>query len=77
MPSPLSRHIAAARREAAEALAELTASLTLADVTLPSTGIDRHSPFTGTVLVELGAARPDMVKRLAAVVRAGVERVQD
>ncbi|MER8185722.1 hypothetical protein [Kitasatospora sp. NPDC094015] len=72
MGSIIERHTADSRREAAYALRELTRSLDAARVRLPSVGIDwRAARMSGTVLVELGAARPDVVVRLAAAVWAG------
>ncbi|WP_371497895.1 hypothetical protein OG871_18255 [Kitasatospora sp. NBC_00374] len=72
MGSVIDRHTADARGEAAYALRELTRSLDAAHVRLPSLGVDwRSARVSGTVLVELGAVRPDVALRLAAVVWAG------
>jgi hypothetical protein len=65
------QHTRPQRAAARYALAELTRSLALVDITLPSAGLDQPSLLTGTVLVQLGNARPDVVLRLAEVVRKG------
>lgn len=69
--------IAAGRAgEAACAADELTAALTAAGVRVTGTGVDPlvwECPTDGPVrVVELGSARPTDVRRLAAIVRAGV-----
>jgi hypothetical protein len=70
--SPLQRQ-AKPHREAAEAaLARLRAALEAAGIALPSLGLDQQYPFTGTVLIELGAARPDIVEALAAAILRGL-----
>ncbi|WP_329565395.1 hypothetical protein [Kitasatospora sp. NBC_01266] len=76
MTSHINRHTAEARRQAASALEDVTAILALANVLLPSVAVDWHSgQLTGTYLVDLGAARPDVVMALVAVLRAGVEHM--
>ncbi|WP_035845680.1 hypothetical protein [Kitasatospora azatica] len=74
MPTtPLARQLAYARREAADALDDLTAVLALAGVQLPSVGVDwRSGQVTGRFLIDLGAARPETVAKLTAVLRRGV-----
>ncbi|MDH6110279.1 hypothetical protein P3T36_004789 [Kitasatospora sp. MAP12-15] len=71
--SQLSRIRAKKRKQATDALAELIAALTLADIVLPSAGVDWQSAITGEVLVELGRARPDVITLLAKVIRVGAE----
>ncbi|GAA1993950.1 hypothetical protein [Kitasatospora viridis] len=58
-----------ARKEAREAIAELRAVLALAGLQLPSLGEDWEGSFSGTVLVELGRARPDVVRGIAELLR--------
>ncbi|GAA1229779.1 hypothetical protein GCM10009665_20260 [Kitasatospora nipponensis] len=73
MPSPLAHHLDQARREAADALDDLTAVLALAGVPLPSVGVDwTHGRATGRFLIDLGAAGPDVVVKLTGVLRKGV-----
>ncbi|MDH6110848.1 hypothetical protein P3T36_004422 [Kitasatospora sp. MAP12-15] len=74
MSTPLGRAMANPRKEAADALAELVDALRAAGITLPSLAIDWRAVCTGIVLVELGAARPDVIRRLAAVIRKGAAR---
>ncbi|WP_035793656.1 hypothetical protein [Kitasatospora mediocidica] len=71
MPSLLTKHMAARRKEAADALAELLEALAAAGIVLPSVSIDWRSPCTGFVLIELGSARADVIRHLAAVIRSG------
>ncbi|MGW2376120.1 hypothetical protein [Kitasatospora sp. NPDC001683] len=61
------------RREAADACDDLIATLTAADVKLPSVAVDwQCATTTGIVLIDLGAARPDVIVRLTDVLRDGV-----
>ncbi|MFE9421688.1 hypothetical protein ACFYNO_01860 [Kitasatospora sp. NPDC006697] len=53
-----------ARQEAREAIAELRAVLARAGIQLPSLGEDWQGSFTGAVLVELGRARPAVVREI-------------
>ncbi|MGK4580509.1 hypothetical protein [Kitasatospora sp. HPMI-4] len=54
------------------ALADLAGALTMAGIVLPSLGVDwRAARLSGVALIELGAARPDVVTRLATVIRRG------
>jgi hypothetical protein len=78
MPSPLSRHLADARAQAAAVLDELNALLAHVEVDLPSVGVDWASgQRTGVFLIDLGAARPHVIAKLVAVLRDGVKyRVQ-
>ncbi|MEV0532756.1 hypothetical protein [Kitasatospora sp. NPDC050463] len=74
MESHLSRHARRQREDARAAVAELNDALAAAGLVLPSVGVDTPSIFTGEVLVELGRTRPDVVVRLAALVRRGARR---
>ncbi|MEV6977667.1 hypothetical protein [Kitasatospora sp. NPDC093806] len=61
------------RREAAETLDDLKATLAAAGTALPSTGIDWHcASVTGVVLIDLGAAPTSVVIKLVDVIRDGV-----
>ncbi|MDH6139533.1 hypothetical protein P3T35_001533 [Kitasatospora sp. GP30] len=67
------RELAAnARQEARDAIDELRAVLAQAGIDLPSLGEDWQGSFTGVVLVELGRARPDVVRRIAELLRDGL-----
>ncbi|KJS63787.1 hypothetical protein [Streptomyces rubellomurinus] len=58
------------RRIAAEILDDLQAVLYAAEVNLPSLGIDwRSAKATGVILIDLGAARPEIIERLVVVLR--------
>jgi hypothetical protein len=59
------------RQEAEEAVRALAEALTAARIVLPSLRVDPCPAFTGAVLVELGRARPEVVRRLAAVIAKG------
>jgi hypothetical protein len=73
MGSALRRLTAQTRREAADACDDLIATLAAADVKLPSVAVDWQSAATtGVVLIDLGAARPDVVVQLIDVIREGV-----
>ncbi|GAA1959202.1 hypothetical protein [Kitasatospora viridis] len=73
MPTPLSRHLADAKSHAADVLDDLLALLHLAGIPLPSVGVDWQSgQATGVFLIDLGAARPDVVERLVTVLRVGL-----
>ncbi|MFF1907373.1 hypothetical protein [Kitasatospora sp. NPDC058218] len=74
MQSRTGRHARRQREDARAAVAELTDALAAANIVLPSIGTDSPSLFTGEVLVELGRARPDIVVRLAALIRRGTDR---
>ncbi|MEV6401194.1 hypothetical protein AB0M39_41545, partial [Streptomyces sp. NPDC051907] len=58
---------------AEDAVTTLRRALFNAGLTLPSLGLDSPCGHTGTVLVELGNARPDVVTRLAELVEKGAE----
>lgn len=75
MASRLEQYEREQRAEATAALDLLLDSLAAATVKLPSAAVQRSSPFTGVTLVELGAARAEVIARLATVVRAGVEHL--
>jgi hypothetical protein len=47
--------------------------MALAGSPLPSLGVDLGSAVTGTVLVELGRARPDVVATMAELISDGVK----
>ncbi|MCX4746815.1 hypothetical protein OG455_15005 [Kitasatospora sp. NBC_01287] len=71
--SPLTRELAQARQDAADALDDFLATLALAGVVLPSVGVDwRMGQATGRFLIDLGAARPDVVGKLTDVLRKGL-----
>ncbi|WP_280727794.1 hypothetical protein [Kitasatospora sp. MAA4] len=77
MASHLDRRTVEARQQVADALAELIAALELAGIVLPSLGVDWHSgKLTGVYLIDLGAARPDVILLLAKVVRVGANYAQ-
>ncbi|MGK4581965.1 hypothetical protein [Kitasatospora sp. HPMI-4] len=70
--SLLQRFAAESRSTALAAEAELADALRQAGIVLPSLATERHPGyFTGTFLVDLGRARPDVVARLAEAVRRG------
>ncbi|GAA2245541.1 hypothetical protein GCM10010430_29280 [Kitasatospora cystarginea] len=71
--SRLQRIAAESRAAARAAEAELADALRQAGLVLPSLATEHQADyFTGIVLVDLGRARPDVVSRLAALVRRGV-----
>ncbi|MFD5434148.1 hypothetical protein ACFWJ4_18580 [Kitasatospora sp. NPDC127067] len=73
MTSMIGKITAEDRRTAADVLDDLQAVLNAADVKLPSLGIDwRSAKATGVVLIDLGAARPDVIERLVVVLRRGM-----
>ncbi|WP_206320136.1 hypothetical protein [Streptomyces zingiberis] len=57
--------------EAEDAARALAVALKSAGLTLPSLGVDQWPVVTGRPLVELGRARPDVVRELAALVVTG------
>ncbi|WP_344464237.1 hypothetical protein [Kitasatospora kazusensis] len=59
------------RRRARKACTELREATDRAGCPLPSLGVDAASVITGGVLVQLGGALPDVITRLAEVIRAG------
>ncbi|MDH6113920.1 hypothetical protein P3T36_002741 [Kitasatospora sp. MAP12-15] len=71
--SILSRQIHAQRQQARIAVTKLTAALTRAGSPLPSVGIDPASALTGTVLVDLGRARSDVVIQIAELILEGLD----
>lgn len=73
MTSIIERHTADPREDAADALFELRKALKAAKIALPSLPVDWRSSVTGVVLVELGAARSDVITQLAKVIRKGAE----
>ncbi|MGW4892722.1 hypothetical protein ACWEQL_10725 [Kitasatospora sp. NPDC004240] len=80
MPSILTRATAEYRRAAAEAFDDLLAVLALAGVRLPSAAVDwRAGRLTGAFLIELGAARPEVIARIVDLLRKGLryERERD
>ncbi|MFJ2861392.1 hypothetical protein [Kitasatospora sp. NPDC087314] len=73
MASMLRRITAEDRREAADALDDLKATLAYAGTQLPSPGIDwQCASVTGIVLIDLGAAPTSVVVQIVDVLRAGV-----
>ncbi|WP_280723525.1 hypothetical protein [Kitasatospora sp. MAA4] len=60
------------RRAAQDALSRLIALLAEAGIVLPSATVDWRAPVTGIVLIELGAARVDVVELLIATLRKGL-----
>ncbi|MFJ9697942.1 hypothetical protein [Kitasatospora sp. NPDC101183] len=73
MGSALRRLTARDRRKTADAYDDLLSTLAAADVKLPSVTVDWQSAAaTGVALIDLGAARPDVVVRLVDVIRDGV-----
>ncbi len=73
MTSPLSRLTAGQREAAASAVELLTATLGDGGLKLPSVAVDWHAGrITGTVLVELGRARADVVTEMAELIRDGL-----
>lgn len=60
------------RAEATQALEDLLAALRRAGVVLPSACLDGVSGFTGTVLVDLGRARPDVVVAITELLLDGL-----
>ncbi|MFG3053856.1 hypothetical protein ACGFZP_23285 [Kitasatospora sp. NPDC048239] len=74
MQSRTGRHAHRQREQARAAVAEPTDALATANIVLPSSGVDSPSLFTGEVPVELGRARPEVVVRLAALIRRGTDR---
>ncbi|MFD8751963.1 hypothetical protein ACFV0O_13425 [Kitasatospora sp. NPDC059577] len=72
MSSMIDKTTAEDRRAAADILDDLQAVLSAAAVELPSLGIDwRSATSTGVILIDLGAARPDVIERLVVVLRRG------
>ncbi|MDH6123612.1 hypothetical protein [Kitasatospora sp. GP82] len=68
----LQRLVAAGQANARAAEEELASALKVAGIVLPSLAADcRSGCLSGVFLVDLGGARPDVVMRLAAVVRRG------
>ncbi|WP_035798720.1 hypothetical protein [Kitasatospora mediocidica] len=77
MTSKLTKHTAEARQDAADALEELLDALRFSSVPLVSVAVDWHSAkFTGRYLIDLGATRPDVARRMAKVLRAGAAHVE-
>ncbi|MEV8327232.1 hypothetical protein [Kitasatospora sp. NPDC056731] len=73
MSSMIDKITAEDRRTAADILDDLQAVLHAAEVKLPSLGIDWLSAkATGVILIDLGAARPDVIERLVVVLRRGM-----
>lgn len=60
-----------ARKEAVRAAQELHSALAANGITLPSLDVERADPFIGVVLVDLGRARPDVVRKLAEALMRG------
>ncbi|MET9295980.1 hypothetical protein [Streptomyces sp. NPDC003077] len=54
-----------------QAIAELNAALFRAGIVLPSVRVDVAAAASGVPLVELGRARPDVVRSLALVITKG------
>ncbi|MFE2409909.1 hypothetical protein ACFXDE_16395 [Kitasatospora sp. NPDC059408] len=71
--SLLSRLTAEMRAQAEEACAELRNATEAAGCPLPSLTVDTPSIVTGRVLVHLGGALPEVISRLAEVLRAGAD----
>ncbi|MGK4582339.1 hypothetical protein [Kitasatospora sp. HPMI-4] len=73
-PRLLDRMMTRPRIEALAAWRGLADALDQAGIVLPSLGVDQVPVIgSGVFVVELGRARPDVVARLAAVVRLGAE----
>ncbi|GAB7183287.1 hypothetical protein ATKI12_3118 [Kitasatospora sp. Ki12] len=73
MASMLRKITAEDRREAADALDDLKATLAYAGAQLPSPGIDwKCASVTGIVLIDLGAAPTSVVRQIVDLLRAGV-----
>ncbi|MFG2846534.1 hypothetical protein ACGF12_25650 [Kitasatospora sp. NPDC048296] len=73
MASMLRKITAEDRREAADALDDLKATLAYAGTQLPSPGIDwTCASATGVVLIDLGAAPTSVVRQIVDVLRLGV-----
>jgi hypothetical protein len=72
MTSRYQAHVAPQRADAEFALDHLRTTLALDGLVLPSCGLDSRSFTTGTVLVELGRARAEVVLRIADLVLAGI-----
>ncbi|TQF02991.1 hypothetical protein E6W39_12880 [Kitasatospora acidiphila] len=72
MTSRYQAHIAPQRADAEFALDHLRTTLALDGLALPSCGLAGPSFTTGTVLVELGRARADVVLRIADLLLAGI-----
>ncbi|MFJ2808881.1 hypothetical protein [Kitasatospora sp. NPDC087271] len=73
MASMIRKITAEDRREAADALDDLKATLAYAGTQLPSPGIDwACASVTGIVLIDLGAAPTSVVVQIVDVLRAGV-----
>ncbi|AUG78108.1 hypothetical protein CFP65_3308 [Kitasatospora sp. MMS16-BH015] len=66
------RQVEANQRKARSALEEFRSATEAAGCPLPSLAVDSPSVVTGLVLVLLGGALPDVITRLAKVIRAGV-----
>nr|WSZ97712.1 hypothetical protein OH820_20440 [Streptomyces sp. NBC_00857] len=62
------------RKEADDAAWALKDALASAGIVLPSLRADPAGPVCGVVLVELGGARPDVVRKLAAAVKKGSDK---
>lgn len=63
-----------ARKEADGAAQALKDALAAAGIVLPSLRADPAGPVCGVVLVELGGARPDVVRKLTAAVKKGTDK---
>jgi hypothetical protein len=73
MSSMIDKITAEDRRTAADILDDLQAVRNAASITLPSLGIDwRSAKATGVILIDLGAARPDVIEQLVVVLRRGM-----
>ncbi|MDH6133030.1 hypothetical protein P3T37_002424 [Kitasatospora sp. MAA4] len=72
MTSRMDREMREKRRAAQDALSRLIALLAEAGIVLPSATVDWRAPVTGIVLIELGAARVDVVELLIATLRKGL-----
>ncbi|WP_031067945.1 hypothetical protein [Streptomyces sp. NRRL WC-3742] len=73
MASILRRITAEDRREAADALDDLKATLAYAGTQLPSPGIDwQCASVTGIVLIDLGAAPTSVILQIVDLLRLGV-----
>ncbi|MFJ1708590.1 hypothetical protein [Kitasatospora sp. NPDC088346] len=59
------------RRQAHKACAEIREAADSAGCPLPSLAVESTSAITGSVLVQLGGAPPDVITKLAKVIRAG------
>ncbi|MFE9426086.1 hypothetical protein ACFYNO_24355 [Kitasatospora sp. NPDC006697] len=68
----LHRHLTPHRISAEQALSRFRIALSMDGLILPSLGLDAPSLVTGQVLIELGRARPETVRRISDLLIAGI-----